>query len=1462
MGAKLAVGAKIEMNVPGSEPEKRRSLEPKGDGFERGELDLELWQSTSRQVDSGSTAEDSQLLGGQLQALPPADGSTFSRWKTVTPSQDVSTPADKIDEAQPRPLVLQQIGRFQLLERLGAGGMGQVYKALDEQSGRLVALKFLHNIDRVKLPKLKHEFRAIQGLSHPNLVRYDELRVEGDTAFLVMEFVAGQNLTAYLRSQRRDSSDPSATAAPADALPAVAVELFHQLSKAIGAIHAAGIIHCDLKPSNVLVTSDGRVVLLDFGINQSIQAVDGGSVGDNTVNDPAGFAAGRPVGGTRGYMSPEQLAALPLSPATDCFSLGLVFREVISAFKPAERSSAPGRLLEEVAEELLRLDPSRRLQALDVVARLGNYRHSKLGDSSLLGSVRQTVQPWATGTRYASEQFVGRARELAILDAAYQECRSGKAIWVEIHGASGIGKSALIEHFLESQRQSQEPALCFEGRCLERESIPFRALDDLAYRIAQYLQSRRTQADAPEATGLSGTSVRAATSLHADIGLSAAELASLTQQLPYLRVLRSQGTDSDGRSNVRESVVEHDLAGNMLVEEAAREAALLAARGFAKVVAHLSHRQTVILCIDDVQWGDVDSAELLTEMFRTSHQLGLLLITTSRTAPDDRRGFSTKLVENLGRPEIRAYCKQLPLSELGHDEACELLRSSVGPGTSEHDERVGTELARLTEQAAGHPYLLRALARQLILHGWTQSGPAYSAETSTKLLPESLTRESISLESLIRAQLKSLDPAQRKLLDTVAVAGGRAEWPLLDALTAGVPAYKRPLTEQLSRRDTRSLEAADLVRSTVDREGREVLELYHDQVRACLLGELTSVQQRELHLSLAVAGLSTGIVGPERLAEHFAQAGDSPSAAVHAAIAAERALTVHAYEQAVHWLRRLIELLPRGDASELDRRVQLAAALRSAGHRAEAASEYQAAASLTSDPTQRFRLVHSAATCLLMAGQLDTGVALLNESLPQLGVRVELSQGRALAKLIWHRLLISWRLRKFSGGSADLNNSAASNATIDQYDLRSGRTRIELAWSTGLALGSYLPLLSIEFLSRIFAILLKHPDPEYTPLVLLSEAAVAEFDGRPKFRPSAAKLLRAARRYSARFPEPPKQSDSGPDIKASQSTTDQDALKSQPRNEHEPSLRMQSRCTDFDHQIAYRLACATQKHFLAGRWRASIRALNRLEALPSRHPDQPFYLATAQRSGLMAFFYTGQYTEMRRRVCEAVERARRTDDVFALTNLRTLCSVHWLFDDQPEVARREIDEAMQPWPRNELLTQHMMEFIGRMHLALYSDDPTEAWDLCERHWRRLSRSYLMRMQYARIKFHYLRGCAAVRQAYVQPNNGAYSNALSQSITTLRREHATWARCLADALSTNSLALRENSNIALSQTVRANSVRFASLGMTIHKLAAEYQLAWLTRNDMLREAVLNQVKQLGIKQPFALLRVSYPHLVAE
>ncbi len=220
-----------------------------------------------------------------------------------------------------------RLGPYEIVAPLGAGGMGEVYRARDERLGREVALKILAPDvaqDPSRLDRFAREARAIAALNHPHIVTIYSTEEAGGVRFLTMELIEGHTLDALI---------------PSGGLPVTRfLEIAVPLADALAAAHRKHVLHRDLKPANIMIAADGRVKVLDFGLAR----VGAQDPDDRTVDATrAALTREGTVVGTMPYMSPEQIEGKPLDHRSDLFSLGIMFYEMLAAVRPFQGDSSP-----------------------------------------------------------------------------------------------------------------------------------------------------------------------------------------------------------------------------------------------------------------------------------------------------------------------------------------------------------------------------------------------------------------------------------------------------------------------------------------------------------------------------------------------------------------------------------------------------------------------------------------------------------------------------------------------------------------------------------------------------------------------------------------------------------------------------------------------------------------------------------------------------------------------------------------------------------------------------------------------------------------------------------------------------------------------------------------------------------------------------------------------------------------
>jgi eukaryotic-like serine/threonine-protein kinase len=292
---------------------------------------LEVDESRRGSVIEESCAGD-EALRREVESLLAhySDSASFMEQPAYAGRVNTSTVRSVTAAAEPRPdLRGVAVGHYRILEEIGFGGMGVVYKAEDTRLGRLVALKFLPEhmaADSVALERFRREARSASSLNHPNICTIHDIDVYEGREFIVMEYLDGQTLAMYIAGRQAVSTE-------------FVAKLGMPIAEALGAAHSKGVIHRDIKPANIFVTQSGLVKVLDFGVAKL--------GAEANQSDAATSTKTSTITGTLPYMSPEQLRGEKVDARSDIYALGVVLYETATGHR-LYSSSLHARLVDEI----------------------------------------------------------------------------------------------------------------------------------------------------------------------------------------------------------------------------------------------------------------------------------------------------------------------------------------------------------------------------------------------------------------------------------------------------------------------------------------------------------------------------------------------------------------------------------------------------------------------------------------------------------------------------------------------------------------------------------------------------------------------------------------------------------------------------------------------------------------------------------------------------------------------------------------------------------------------------------------------------------------------------------------------------------------------------------------------------------------------------------------------------------
>ena len=776
------------------------------------------------------------------------------------------------------------VGPYRVISQLGAGGMGEVYRAQDPRLSREVALKVIRRALSVgpdaqddALDRLLREAILASALNHPNIVTIYETGTVEDDRYIAMELIEGTTL-------REVAAQGLAVGR--------AIGIARQVSEALAVAHAAQIVHRDIKPDNVMVRPDGYAKLLDFGLAK-VQP-DVVTAGTTAIGTEAGLLLG-----TIAYMAPEQARGEIVTQEADVFALGVMLYELVTGRHPFvapsqmatlhallwESPEPPGRLnpelpraIDQLIVEMLQKDARLRPGASEVM-----YRLTLAHDSTI--AVALSAVTVARPDRHATRDLVGRDQELDVLQHEFERAQRGKGRLVVIAAEAGMGKTSLLEAFLKLLDEPQEPVRIGRGRCSER----------LA----------GSEAYLPMLEALDGLQK------HEQLG-SVTRLMRALAPSWYAQVIAPSDNDSS--------------AARLAAETSGGSPERLK-RELAALFEELARMQPVVLCFDDMHWADPSTTDLLGYLARRIDNARLLIIATCR--PSDlaqaRHPFLAMKLDLLAR----GMCRELTPGSLDLGAVARYIALQFPEHTFPSD------FARVVHgRSEGNPLFMTELLRDLRRRQrvrqqdgrWTLAERLDAVERE---LPE-------TVRNAVQRKIEALEDADRRLLGAAAVQGVDFDSGMVASALQLPEADVEDRLERLEREHAlvRFVEEFEAPDRSLTLRYRFAHQLYHASFYDALRGT------RRAALSRAIAERTIERSGADAtdsaapLAVLFEAARDNLKAAHYWNLAAQAAGRLYAHDDSERLARRGLDLLrgepdtPDRAGTELDLQVTYAMALK------------------------------------------------------------------------------------------------------------------------------------------------------------------------------------------------------------------------------------------------------------------------------------------------------------------------------------------------------------------------------------------------------------------------------------------------------------------------------------------------------------------------------------------------------
>ena len=850
-----------------------------------------------------ATAPDTEIAGKVFAMLDEIENPGGS---DVFPKPEYSAKATSLRSLTSA----SRLGPYEILDRIGEGGMGVVYRARDPRLNRQVAIKLL-SPEMAAEPqgreRLRREARAAAALDHPYICKIFEIGDDGEALYLVMEYIAGETLHSRLLNGRMSLSET--------------LHVAGEIAEALQEAHAGRFLHRDLKPTNIMLTLQGHVKIMDFGLAKRMTS---GLPPHNSTTSPEAsgtqLTAPGTILGTPDYMSPEQVKGLSLDVRSDVFSFGVILAEMISGRHPFRKPSMVETLsavLRDSPDLGAGLQQGTTVQGLIVMARRmlakeAAERYASIADMRAdLAKLAASSEAAATISvdKHPADRLppIGRDVELKQLTRQLEEALAGRGSLILIGGEPGIGKSHLTSALLDAARL--RGAFALTGNCYEMEGsppyVPFiEMLEHSARSVPPDTFRYALSDDAPEVAKL---------------------MPELRRMFPDIPPALE------------------------LPPEQQRRFLFNAYRQF---VERSTRLMPTVALFEDLQWADEPTLLLLQHLAQSLAGMPMLMIGTYRDVDLEVGRPCAKMLESLLRQKLgtRILLRRLPVAGVEHMLAA---LSARQPPPS---------LTRVVfEETEGNPFFVEEVFRHLAEEGklFDEKGAFRPGLRGDELhVPE-------GVRLVLGRRLERLSDDAQGILTTAAVIGRVFALELLEDLEKARPDAALEAVEEAERARLVEMDAA----------GRQIrYRFVHELLRQTLSERLSLPRRQRLHARVAdtMERVYATRIDPHTsaLAHHLYQAGswaDREKTIHFLSEAARQASGAAAHEEALDQLDNLVSLLENErTARAADLRARRAGVLLSLARNQEAVQEYERALALFESLGDDVRFVETCARLAIL----------------------------------------------------------------------------------------------------------------------------------------------------------------------------------------------------------------------------------------------------------------------------------------------------------------------------------------------------------------------------------------------------------------------------------------------------------------------------------------------------------------